>query len=200
MTARFGRNKRRAAREAVAKAEAAAAAAKAETASTRDYWQKLLYQEQRARHDAQALLGDICERIIRAVGSESALLPIPVQLKIGHRFGTQIRWPLRNEGYDVDGYALAEPRMAKFSVIEENYVALHKLVMDVTEPEGRRYVGKLIRFVDEHSDKGARGFTERAYFASDDALRKLGPEMDFRYFAEEIAHQLLTFQRPEQRK
>lgn len=188
MAARFGRNKKRAAREAVARAEAHAD-------WTREYYGKRVREADDARRSAEQLLGEICERIVRACGEESALLPIPVQLKMGHRYGTPIRWPLRNQGRDLDGFLLAEPRETFFAVQEHTYEYLFQLVVKV-ERHPERF-GTLIRFVNEHEKHGVGGFSERAYFASQRALRELGPELDFRYFAEEITHRLLTVQRRE---
>lgn len=190
MAARFGRRKRRAARAAVA-------AAQAHAAWTSEYYGKRVREADSARMRAEALLAEICERIVRACGSESALLPIPVQLKMGERYGTPIRWPLRNQGRDIDGFILAEPRETFFAVQEHNYAYLLQLVMKVeSDPVHFR---ALIRFVNEHEKHGVGGFTERRYMASREALRELGPELDFRYFAEEVTHRLLTLQSPEQR-
>lgn len=203
MTARFGRNKRRAAREAVARAEAATAAAKKETEFTREWWGKRFREEEAAKGKAQHLLAEICERIVMAFGAESALLPVPPELRMGTRYGTPIRWPVRNVGHDLDGFALADPRHTLYAIQERNYVPLQQLVLKVTEsPAYARQLGALIRFVGVHDylDGGGGTVTERAYFASADCLRKLGLESDFRYFAEEIAHQLLTYQGPERRK
>lgn len=183
MTARFGRNKRRAAREAVAQAEARAAHAE-------QYYRKLYEGERRERHDAQAMLAEVVERIIRAVGPQSALIPTKLQPLVRvetFNLGTPIRWQIRSDAPDVNGFPSVDYRNGYSLIYSERYVDVMRLVAVVeNDPSSFR---TLIRFVSEPSG----GIGPRYYMISRQALERVGWRWDdLRFFVEDIVHQLAT--------
>lgn len=185
MTARFGRNKRRAAREAVAEAEARAA-------HSEQFWSQRCREEERERHEAQAMLAEVVERIIRAVGPQSALIPAKLQPAVRldtFHLGRPIRWPVRNDAPDIDGFPSLDYRNGYSLITSQHYVDLLRLVA-VVEAEPRSF-NFLIRFVDE--PKGVAH--PRHYMISRQTLERIGWRWDdVRYFVEDIVHQLFTLQ------
>lgn len=91
MTQRFGRNKRRAAREAVEKAQAEVAMA-----------ERVVVEIGARRRDAEALanhyrsqIDQVCENLIRAFGRNTAFLPIDRSQEVSFAPGHYIhRWPV----------------------------------------------------------------------------------------------------------
>lgn len=166
MTQRFGRNKRRAARAAVddALAQAASYRQAAQDANDIANWHA-------RRHDrAAALLGEVVERITRAVTAESALLPVDVMpARKSRREPWARNHPLPR---DLDGFiamsAVAEPLKLDMS---EDFVRLQRLVATVEQhPDQFR---TLIRFED-YEDGGPGKISGRAVWISRDALRRIG--------------------------
>lgn len=188
MTARFGRNKRRAARAAVEHAEARAVFAE-------QFWGKLHREERYERQRAQDILAEVVERIIRAVGPQSALIPAKLQPLVRldtFNLGTPIRWRVRNSAPDIDGFPSLDYRNGYSSIGSQYYVDLLKLVA-VVEADPPSFA-TLIRFVVEPLS-GLPGFHRRQFMISREALERIGwRQDDVRYFVEDVVHKLLTLQ------
>ncbi|SFV31432.1 hypothetical protein SAMN05216456_1339 [Devosia crocina] len=184
MTARFGRNKRRAAREAVAQANAELEEAKA-AAERASALADHLYQR---AYNAERLLGEVKERLIRAVGAESALLPLDLQPKRKRpREAWARRHPIKR---DLDGFMAMSAVPGPLSLdMAGDVVDLFRLVTII---ERHPYdFSKLVRFQDSGEDH-RRGFSRRATWISAHALRDIGiMGSDYLSLVETIARDLI---------
>lgn len=183
MTARFGRNKRRAAREAVAAAQAEAEAVRALYLDTR----RRLGETESAYARQRELIDEITDRMVRALGPHTALLPMELKQVI-HTQGPMNPYEWRPVP-DVDGIRAAfrdTPISIQAVSLEETRVRMLYLFAAVQE---RRYdMMRLVSFenVNEH-----KGVSERYYATSWDAVHRLGWRRDH---VEYIAKQILTLQ------
>lgn len=165
MAARFGRNKRRAAREALQAAQAREGIAlrAAEMANGLAAW----HLEQRDK--AETLLGEVRDRLLRACGSETALLPLDLQPK---RKTAREPWAYKHPiRVDLDGFFASSATAIPFQLDSRpDHVDLMRLVATVEDhPSDFR---TLIRF--EDTTEAPRGFSTRATWVSKDALCRVG--------------------------
>lgn len=176
MSSRFGRRKRRAAREAVERAEALmvnahkiAAAAENETAQAERY------------------LGEICLNLERILGPKTSMLPIELADVTAYK-----RPPYEVSILNKTSMSPMRGPTSFFSMHDTIQVAhLHALVMRVEEhPIDNR---TLIRFVNENPDYG--DWNARHYMCTAEQLDRHGfDESAVRYFVEHIVRELLTMQ------
>lgn len=183
MTARFGRNKRRAAREAIAAAQRQAANAEA-LIETRD---AQLMAERAKTREAEYLLGEIRERLLRALGSKTAMLPLKLLPKTtSGRPGWARKEPLP---VDLDGFIAQSALPDPFSVsTRDDVIDLMRLVA-WAERDPREF-RKLIRFGDDEAPVGK--YSTRAIWVSEHTLRDVGLlGSDRLYFVNQLVGELL---------
>lgn len=185
MTARFGRNKRRAARAAISEAQASERAAIALAGRYRD----------RCQH-AESLLGEVWERIMRAVGSNSALLPAGLQPPPRSNRESWARFqPIQR---DLDGFIAMTAEVPRLdTMVDRDVISLLRLVT-IVEKEPARF-RTLIRFFD-NDEAPHPPFSGRAIWISDDALMRVGlMGSDIHQMATDIARRLISLPKRSER-
>ncbi len=181
MTQRFGRNKRRAARDAVAKANAE----RNDALNAQVKSNEAAVQEQRRAWRADALMREM------ALGDDSALLPLEL-MRVRRDHGPHSsRHPIRR---GLDNFPIGPSDMSQIMQMvshDEVSVILHRLITRV-EYDPIRFA-RLIRFVSEQSEKPrGNGFSPRYYQISEMALQTIGFGRDVEFIARQIAEQLVN--------
>ncbi len=159
MTQRFGRNKRRAAREAVARAEAAAVAA---LATARQQVDAANMRANRMKDQ----LDEICDRLIDALGPQTAFLPIDRAPTMGFE-------DVRQWGIDTTRLRPSPSLDAKmpFEPIRTRVVDMVRLIAEVERDPRRHEV--LVRLRDTNRTKEPQVL----YISEPEFLRR-GPGRD----------------------
>lgn len=184
MTARFGRNKRRAARAAIAALEHEVFLF--DTAL--EVLREKLTEEQNRRRESEGLLGEISERLRRAVGVKTGLLPIELLPK---PHGQRDPWARKEPvPRDLDGYIAlsAEPGPISLDIRNDVETLLRLVIVVERHPDQFR---RIIRFFD--SDDGPHPkFSTRAMWVSEDMLRTVGiMGTDLHRLSHDIARRLV---------
>ena len=180
MTQRFGRNKRRAARQAVETAQTTAAEAVERSRKDREIASR-----------ADRLMRDMAERIIAAVGPDSALLPLGVQREHRQREGL-VRYPVRR---DIDNFMVFDPK-AEVSMLDVTRSSIELYELAALVERRPSDFSTLIRFVNLAEGKGGqRGFSPRYCMVSDETLQTIGMRRDVEWLAREIAEQLMSLEK-----
>lgn len=176
MTARFGRNKKRAALKAVADAQAERDRAK----------ESARYAHAEMSH-SRRVVESMIERIIMAVGDDSALLPLGFE-RLRNLPVTATKHPIRRR---IDPLYTPGPNLPLGMLsFDDVAVELSRLVM-VVEDRPHDFA-KLIRFRNENERVGGpRVFTERAIMVSEKTLIEIGlREDDLFYLVNDLVQQL----------
>ena len=187
MTQRFGRNKRRAAIDAVAQAQRERDDALNASVAANG----IAVEMQRKAWHAHGLMTDIAERIIMVLGDDSAILPIELT-RVRRDMGPHAtRHPVRLGLDAIPRLGAMDHSAVSMMSIEQTSVVLHRLVTHV-ENDPREF-RTLIRFIAEQSQPDGK-FSPRYYMISDMALKGLGFGRDVSYLAEEIARGLVNIE------
>lgn len=187
MAARFGRNKRRAAREAIA---AAQKALEIETLS-KNTWKAMLRQTIQERDLAQRRLAEIGNRIMVATSTGSGLLPLAM-LETQRWQPYEVKWPIHGSMGDFARVTDAgDFPLGSEIVTDQEYVFLQHLVLFVEKY--RDQFKAIVRFNNQSDGHYGSTGVNVAYAVTKETLRRIGFHNDWREFAAHIAVELANY-------